>query len=344
MKCERVSPMGRVLYLRLGAIGDVVQSAVALAAFKERHPFVKIDWAVDSSLASFVEKVGVADRVIPVNYRGLVKGKVIFRLWVLVKEIGSLIRLGPYSLVINAHKDPRYKFLTFLVRKKTYREKIRAFPIVHRYRVFEYFRLLAGVDSGPVAFDSGFSFVRKRLLEGVSLVDDRSSPKGYVVLAPGGASNLIADALLRRWPIRNYVELANRVTKLGFDVVIVGGETDVDLAGLFSTINVKNMIGKTSLIELFGIMEEAVAVVTHDSGPMHLASISSAPLVALFGPTPANAFIPFNRKKTGIVQRQNSISCSPCYDGVRYAECYNNECMSSLSVDMVWAELNKLIS
>ena len=46
-----------------------------------------------------------------------------------------------------------------------------------------------------------------------------------------------------------------------------------------------DLIGKTDLATLAGVLAQARAVVANDSGAMHLAGAVGAPVVAIFGPT-----------------------------------------------------------
>lgn len=328
-----------MLFIRLGAIGDVIQCAVALAIYKKKFPGVRVCWAVNQTLASFVESLEVADKVIQIDYEGLVKGSFLSRLCALVRESRKLIRYGPFAKIFNAHGDPRYKLLTLAMGVGRNVKLGRKFPIFHRYRVFEYSRLLGSADSQHIDFKLGFQSIRESLLFCSNSRGKVIQSSRYVVLSPGGAKNLIGEALLRRWPIGHYVELAKKIINIGYNVVLVGGEADSELGDAFAGIKLENMIGKTDLIQLFSLMEQATAIVTHDSGPLHIAVLTSAPLVATFGPTPANAFIPFDRYRTYIIHQQNKISCSPCYDGKSYADCSDNRCMKRIGVEDVFSTL-----
>lgn len=329
--------------MRLGAIGDVIQCAVALSAYKKKHPDAEIYWAVSKTLVPFVEVLGGTHKVIPVDYEGLVRGSFVSRLWVLVKEIRNLSRFGSFDAVFNAHSDSRYKLLTLLLRRGRNVKVDREFPIVHRYRVFEYYRLLGGADSSDIDFGSSVEVLRKNLSSHLQPSGTLAKSRRYIVLAPGGASNLISDAFLRRWPINYYVELAKRIIDSGYDVVLVGAGSDVDLSFAFSKVTVKDLIGKTDLFGLFRVMENAIGVVTHDSGPLHVATLTYTPIVALFGPTPANAFISIGRPYTAVLHQANKVSCSPCYDGKTYAHCLDNRCLKNLDVNLVFERLMEVV-
>lgn len=333
----------KILYLRLGAIGDIVQSAIALAAHRGAAGDLHIEWAVDSDYAYFARALGVADKVIPVRYGSLVRGRLTTRVFHLLREMFMLARQGRYSYIVNAHSDSRYKLLFLFIRKKKIISLSRSVLIQPRYRVFEYHRLLSGVGSGHVSFEKARRSIRESLL---SINDeDRTSLKGkYVVLAPGGASNILSASLLRRWPTESYAELASKIKERGFEVVLVGSNADISLRDHFKNIGAKDLIGKTDLVELFHTIDKAAVAVMHDSGPSHIASITKVPLVALFGPTLANSFMSFSRPATFVFQNYNRVSCSPCYTGSGYPQCENNVCMSAISVDKVFAKVVDILN
>lgn len=100
-------------------------------------------------------------------------------------------------------------------------------------------------------------------------------------MTPGGAKNLLADDFCRRWPINNYVELAIKLINKGYIVVISGAKSDEWILPYFSGLNIVNMVGKTDLNQLLYLFSKSDFVVTHDSGPMHLAGMTKCHLIAI---------------------------------------------------------------
>ena len=331
----------RILFLRLGAIGDLVQCAIAIALFKKENPCAEVHWVVSHPMAPFVKALGVADRILTVNYDGLVSGSFFSRVKNLIKEALKLRGSGQFSKLINAHADYRYSLLTSLVKVHDRKSADRPFPIVHRYRVYEYFRLLSHKDSTHVDFNAGIQVIYKNLMLECGGANNPTL-SNYVVLAPGGAKNLLSDNPLRRWPLENFVALAKKFRTIGMQVLIVGGSSDAFVSEAFVGSDVVDLVGQTDLVALFRLMNLSRGIVTHDSGPMHIASITRAPLVAIFGPTPANAFLAFARSNTVVLHQENRVSCSPCYDGKTYATCVNNICMAEIGVDLVFKSLLKM--
>jgi heptosyltransferase-2 len=157
----------------------------------------------------------------------------------------------------------------------------------------------------------------------------------YVVVAAGGARNLHRDDALRRWPILSFRQLVEQLCREGRRVCLVGATSDQWVSDAMRGLDVDDLIGKTTLMQLLAIMQGARAVVANDSGILHLATLTTAGLVGLFGPTPANAVAPMGRPHTQILSADNRVSCSPCYDGRNFAACTRNICLESIPVQAV---------
>jgi ADP-heptose:LPS heptosyltransferase len=89
------------------------------------------------------------------------------------------------------------------------------------------------------------------------------------------------------------------------------------------------------LPELVALLAASDLVISGDSGPMHIASATETPLIALHGPTDPALSGPTS--PSAVILRRE-LWCSPCYDASATAECPfgNPVCMKSLSPDLVF--------
>lgn len=340
----------RILFVRLSAIGDVIQAAAALKLYRDNHPNARVSWVIDRGLVSLVAAFDVAEEIIPIDADGLFKGSLISRSQNLWRSMRQIAAHGAFDVVYTAHPDWRFCLLTQFVKSKK-----RVSPktllrsggyILDRHRTFEYYRLLTGQDKGLLQIDKALEAIGVSALASQSKVSVKSFglPEKYMVLIPGGARNTLRDNPQRRWPIESYVRVAERLLNQGFPVVLLGGLGDRWVSEYFNKLPVIDLIGETSLLDIVSLLAQARCVVAHDSGPVHLASITSVPLVGIFGPTPANAVLSFSRQRTVILRPQNRVSCSPCYDGREYAPCVSNVCMQSTTVECVLSAIDELMS
>jgi heptosyltransferase-2 len=327
----------RTLFIKLGAIGDVVQAAVAMQEFRRRNPAEEIHWVAGRVTGDLVKAFGVADRVTVIEDSALYSPSLPARVRGLIQGIRAIATRTRYDRVIVAYSDPRYQYLGLGVRarrRESYqRDAARMSPLQHRNRVHEYWRLLSGGDAEPIDIAAATQSLGSELIRAVPT--GHVLPPHCVILAPGGAKNLARDDGLRRWPIDRFRALAQRLIAAGRAVVLVGASSDAWAGEALADLPVTSLIGRTSLLELASVLDASDVVVCNDSGILHLATLTRAGLVALFGPTPANAVVPLGRRRLVALQEDNRVSCSPCYDGKGFAPCAAPRCLEALSVERV---------
>lgn len=91
----------------------------------------------------------------------------------------------------------------------------------------------------------------------------------------------------KRWPVRHWCELIDRLPS-GVQVVLFGTANDRAITNEIAARcerTVENLAGRTDLAEYCAALKRCTALVTNDTGGMHLANALGVPLVALFGPT-----------------------------------------------------------
>ncbi len=323
-------PVARVLIVKFGAIGDVVMTLPAAYALHLQG--AEIDWVCGQAVAPvlalypWIHPVLVDDRAI-LKGSGRERLAAILRLW-------RVIGLKQYDLCATLYSDPRYKVLTLPVRAKrkvvlsSGARETQLLP--GRHHTDEFARILLGLEDGqrPVAL----SPVRPESLPSSPLARTAELPR--VVLAPAGAKNLLRDDALRRWPAENYAALARELADRGIEVVLAGGPDDAWVIPHFDGIGVVNLIGRLSLPEMLALLDESDVMVTHDTGPLHLAGITRVGIVAIFGPTDPRGRLP-QRAGSLAIWGGEGFACRPCYDGRNYAPCKDNGCMKQVTPAMV---------
>jgi heptosyltransferase-3 len=110
----------------------------------------------------------------------------------------------------------------------------------------------------------------------------------YVVLHmwPGGFRSE-----LREWPSERWRELATALASDGFQIVLSGGPGDRERSQQFVSTSpglagqVIDLSGRHRLSDLVGLLAGARAVISVNTGIMHLAAATGVPTIALNGPT-----------------------------------------------------------
>jgi len=83
-------------------------------------------------------------------------------------------------------------------------------------------------------------------------------------------------------------------------------------------------------------------LVTNDSGPVHFASTTNLPVIALFGPETPKIFGPMSPHAKVI---SLGLACSPCISvfNQKKSSCTDNQCMKQITVEMVIQETQKIL-
>jgi heptosyltransferase-2 len=129
-----------------------------------------------------------------------------------------------------------------------------------------------------------------------------------VVLAPGAAYGGA-----KRWPPAHFAEVADAFAGDGIVCAIVGSAADAatgeEVIAASRTRALLNLVGRTDLATLAGVMTLARALVTNDSGAMHLGAAAGVSVTAVFGPTNEQATRPLGDAHQVLT---HPVWCRPC--------------------------------
>lgn len=301
----------------------------------------KVDWVAGAAAASVLRLYGWIN-VIEVDEAKLLRGSMGEKL----THIPRLWRALPtksYDLCATLYFDARYKVLTLPVRAK---RKIALSPasratalLPGRHHTDEYARILLGRPDDVTP--QQLAPVRPDTMPPSPVA--RATGKQRVVLVPGGARNVLRDDVLRRWPVENYVAVARALLSRGYEVLLSGGPDDAWVSPHFAGLAVNDVIARHTLPQTIGLFDAADAVCTHDTGPLHLAGLTRAAIVTIFGPVDPHGRLP-QRADSVALWGGEGFACRPCYDGRDYAPCSNNLCIQQITPAMAVAELETLLA
>lgn len=149
----------------------------------------------------------------------------------------------------------------------------------------------------------------------------------------------------KRWPAEHYAAVAEQKIRLGWQVWLFGSKTDHPVGEQIRQRLIPglreesmNLAGETSLAEAIDLLSCAAAVVSNDSGLMHVAAALNRPLVAVYGST-SPEFTPPLAEQVEIVRL--GIECSPCFD--RTCRFGHYKCLRDLPPRRVADALDRLV-
>jgi heptosyltransferase-2 len=142
-----------------------------------------------------------------------------------------------------------------------------------------------------------------------------------IALAPG------AVGPSKRWAY--YAEAAANLVAQGFSIWITGGPMEREAAAAIAAQNpsyIKDLTG-TDLRQAILALAAADAVLSNDSGLLHVAAAIGTPTVGIFGPTSPWHWAPLN-PIAEVIETETDVSCRPCHKPVcRYG---HHRCMRDI--------------
>ena len=151
----------------------------------------------------------------------------------------------------------------------------------------------------------------------------------FVAIAPGAAYGGA-----KRWPPRSFAEVADALAADGVRSILIGSAADAAtgrevMDRITRRDSILNLIGRTDLPALAGILARCRALITNDSGAMHLAAAIGVPVTAVFGPTDERATRPIGDQHAIITHH---VWCRPCM----LRECpLEHQCMRGVTSETV---------
>ena len=150
----------------------------------------------------------------------------------------------------------------------------------------------------------------------------------------------------KRWPAEHYAAVADARLRQGWQVWLFGSQKDAPggeeirewVTPGFEE-DVCNLAGRTSLAEAIDLLSCASAVVSNDSGLMHVAAALDRPLVAVYGST-SPGFTPPLASQVEVVRL--GLECSPCFD--RTCRFGHYDCLRLLQPSLVQDALDRLVA
>jgi heptosyltransferase-1 len=313
----------KILFIKLGALGDVINTLPLAITLREQLN-AHIHWLVEPLSYPLVSTHSSVDRAIlfekkhwPQALSGVLK-ELQSEKFDIALDLQRLIKSGLFCMISKSERKIGCKEFTWLFPF----ERIPASdPTVHMaYQYLEFARYL-GANPGEIRWDIPIT--------GRIPVE---LPGKYVVL------NIGATTSAKRWTPEGFASLAQGLMdRYAVQAVLTGGPVDEPMAHSIESMagdKIVNLVGKTSFQDLAEIISGAAAVVTCDTGPMHLAVALGKEIIALIGPT--------NPKRTGPLKGRiirQDLDCMPC----NQRQCKDPFCMRGITAEMVLDALEGIL-
>jgi ADP-heptose:LPS heptosyltransferase len=354
------------LVIQLARFGDFLQTTPLLAALKAGRPHARLSLLVNSSQAALAKNNPDVDEILTADLSGwekTVKSNMSYvaKIAGLAREVQG-IRPRDFDLVINLNTSRLAALLAGLFRTKerrgpglgTDRHELTAAPwadlimnLMTRRRLirFNLVDLLASYAAGPRVSSSLTHPIRPQAL---GQARDVLPPRG---LGPLIGFQLGSRHVSRQWPPDYYARLIwELMEKFQARPVLLGLESEKPLGAEVKTRlrdiradapdRVVDLMGRTSLETLGGVVSCLDLLVGGDTGTMHLAAAAGTKILALFiGPAWCHETGPYG---AGHVILQTDKPCSPCTEG--QTGCGDHPCRRLIDPDTAFRAAAALLN
>ncbi len=357
----------KTLLLRLSSIGDIVLSTPLVRNLRKTFPEMQVDFLVKSQYAELVRYNPYLSGIIEFDPGGGLRE---------LSGVGRRIRDERYDLVIDLHGNIRSVYLRSFCHAdrvlKIDKRKFARWMLVRFKKNFyngivsvadRYFEPLAelGVGNDGEGLDV---FVPESIIRDVWVRLNEygfRESKRIIGFCPA------AKHATKIWPKERFVELGRLLVEERQARIVVFGSKDdeahcSEIAGSIqaslrsSLVNRRqgrnrkewelatSLAGRCSVLETAAVMDYCAAVVTNDTGLMHIAAARKRPVVAVFGSTVEDfGFFPYGTRS--VVMERRGLYCRPCtHIGLPKCPKSHFRCMKEISVSDISRALETFLA
>lgn len=350
-----VPPLGakghRFLILRFSSIGDIVLTTPVVRCIKEQYPGAEVHFATKKQFKNLVENNPYIDKY--------------FLLENSLNDLIKSLQSERYDFIIDLHNNLRTSIIKLRLglfgntplrniksfNKLNFRKwllvnlKINRMPDLHI--VDRYMRTVEGLGIKNDGKGLDFFIDEKAHLSVTRLESffqneqnlSQTVPRSFSIPLPIG-EGFITFAIggqhsTKKLPNHRIIEICKNLNQ---NIILLGGKEDAQNGDVIANAvgkKVINMAGKLSLHESAYIVSQSKAIITHDTGLMHIASALKKRVISIWGNTvPEFGMYPYMTDYQ-IVENKN-LSCRPC-SKIGHSQCPKGhfKCMEELDLSEI---------
>ena len=295
--------MKKILVIRFSSIGDIVLTTPVIRAIKTQLS-CKLHVLVKKRFSNIYRNNPNVDRVHLIHDN---------------KDVLQELRAENFDFIVDLQKNlrslkikktlgkpnasfPKLNILKWLVVNL----KINKLPEVHI--VDRYFKAAEalGVKNDGKGLDY---FIPVKSVVDLKEIDPVLS-EGYVVIAIGG------QHFTKILPVEKLIAV---IPKIKLPIVLLGDDGDwqrgEEIVRQLREAKVFNACGKYTLDQSASIIQQAAAIISNDTGLMHIAAALQKPIVSIWGNTiPEFGMYPYfpDNSVNSIISEVHNLKCRPC--------------------------------
>jgi len=318
----------RILIIAPSWIGDMVMAHSLIQVIENK---VEIDVFAPQWSAPLLERMsGVSNAIVHDFKHGSLDLKARF-------QIGKSLILNHYDQAIllpNSFKSALIPFLAKIPQRTGYLGEMR-FLLLNDIRVKKHYRTVDQFVALGLSDQSSFEVLPPKLnSQPINLNKfDLNLDKPVLALCAGAEYGSA-----KRWLIEYFVEVAQHYLKQNWQVWAFGSIKEQMQGLAIEKVGGVNLCGKTTLAEAIDLLALSKAVVSNDSGLMHVAAALNKPLIAIYGSSDPKFTPPLNSNAKIL---SLNLPCSPCFK--RECPFGHLNCLKELKPKQIISTLEELM-
>ena len=282
----RQSPPDSICVIRLSAIGDTCHALAVIRSIQDTWPETRITWIIGKTEASLMAGIPDVEFIIfdkstgrraYADVRQRLAGREFdialcmhasLRANLLCRLIPTPIRLGfDYSRAV----DFQWLFTN---------RRIEATPREHAMDAMLGFVRHLGIPKRGLRWDIPLSAAHIEFARHY-----QSTGQPMLLISPCSS---LRSRNFRNWSAENFAAAANHArNKFNCKVILTGGNSELEMEygrtiSRLCDKSLVNLIGKTSLKQLFALISHSRVLICPDSGPAHMATAAGTPVIGLY--------------------------------------------------------------
>lgn len=343
---KMVSLPKKIVFYRIGAIGDIIHSLPLLELTRELNPEARIEYIVGSKqIADLLNDYApYIDQVHAIKHGGVFDKPSKFFPSKEEKELIKHLQKSPCDEFIYLHGNKLKANLLnkrFIKAKNLYIYKRDETLSAHANYVTTRYP-----DLKEDLVENAFRVLKSNTLRAKSSLRARSAKQSRnkeITSSPSAPRNDSEKSIsivlgvgklrpTRAYPLILWLEMIEKIlAETDYQINILGGPDELELSKEFEAVllqrkeslhygwlkripdfnKINNLIGKTSLLELAQILKHTDRLFSADTGILHIAAALDIPITSVFSITSEKRFGPFS--KNAQVLRSNSCECAQSY-------------------------------
>lgn len=322
----------KILIIRLSSLGDVVLTTPVIRCLKTRFPESEIHFVTRSVFAQAVMHNPYLHKI---HYS-----------WNTVNELIPVLEAESFDVILDLHKNRHSRKIIRALKVKIFSfskmnltkwmmVNLKFHPQQIEHVVYRY---MQSISHWGIEYDGKGLDIFLSDQDHVSLPEPFTSFVAIVIGAQHGTKQIPTEKIIET------------IRLLNSPVVLVGGADDQQKGERIKQALPESMIynaaGKYSILQSSSLLLQSKAVVTGDTGMMHIAAALKKPVVSVWGSTVPEfgmtPLFPSGSESLSTIIQNTQLSCRPC-SKLGFPECPRGHfrCMNDLNASEIISRLNR---